>query len=244
MTNVIRALARALQDLRRPRVVAMLFVPMLGAIVLWALLAWFFWDAWSEFFRAILHETRAARWVAERGARWLVESVTLVMVIALLVPAVLITATAITGLALMPVLVSMVERDYQGLVRRAGGSFIGSLANTLIAVLAFLLLWLVTLPLWVTGIGGVLLPAINSAYLNQRLFRYDALASHASRDEYRLIIARARGRLYALGLVLALLYYVPLVNLVAPVITGLAYTHFCLLELAALRRAGSGASRS
>jgi hypothetical protein len=44
-----------------------------------------------------------------------------------------------------------------------------------------------------------------------------------------------RGRLYALGLLLALLYYVPFVNLIAPVVSGLAFTHFCLAELARLR---------
>jgi hypothetical protein len=36
-------------------------------------------------------------------------------------------------------------------------------------------------------------------------------------------------------LLLAGLYYVPFVNFVAPVITGLAFTHFCLGELARLR---------
>jgi hypothetical protein len=36
---------------------------------------------------------------------------------------------------------------------------------------------------------------------------------------------------------LALLYYVPVVNLVAPVYSGLAFTHYCLRELARLRNA-------
>jgi len=47
---------------------------------------------------------------------------------------------------------------------------------------------------------------------------------------------RTRGRLYLLGLLLAGLYYLPFVNLVAPVVSGLAFTHFCLDELARLRR--------
>jgi hypothetical protein len=36
---------------------------------------------------------------------------------------------------------------------------------------------------------------------------------------------------------LALLYYVPLVNLLAPVASGLAFTHLCLAELTRLRAA-------
>jgi CysZ protein len=104
-------------------------------------------------------------------------------------------------------------------------------------VVAFSFLWLVTLPLWLTGIGGLLVASVNSAYLHQRLFRYDALAEHATREEYRLIVHHARGRLFVLGLALALLNYVPFVNLVAPVFSALAFTHFCLAELVALRSA-------
>jgi uncharacterized protein involved in cysteine biosynthesis len=45
----------------------------------------------------------------------------------------------------------------------------------------------------------------------------------------------ARGRLYLLGLLLAFVYYIPLVNLAAPVLSALAFTHFCLAELARFR---------
>jgi len=80
------------------------------------------------------------------------------------------------------------------------------------------------------------LPPVLSGFLNQRLFRYDALAEHASAEEYRAVLARAHGRLYLLGILLAFVYYIPLVNLAAPVLSALAFTHFCLAELARLRR--------
>ena len=51
----------------------------------------------------------------------------------------------------------------------------------------------------------------------------------------------AGGRLYALGLALAALYYVPIVNLLVPVLSGLAFTHLCLGELAQLRIKEQGA---
>jgi hypothetical protein len=113
---------------------------------------------------------------------------------------------------------------------------IGSVANAGIAIVVFAALWLITLPLWFTGIGAVIVPALNSAYLNQKLFRYDALSEHAGREEYVEIVSRGRLRLFGLGLILAPLYYVPLVNLAAPVFSGLAFTHLCLSELAELRR--------
>jgi uncharacterized protein involved in cysteine biosynthesis len=239
MMPVFTSFARALHDLMQPRILAILLLPMVGSIVLWSVLAWFYWDAWIEWLRMALDATAAGRWLVTRGASWLVTSFSALFVVGVLLPAVLVTAIVITEVIAMPVIVSVVARAYPGLVRHGGGTVLRSTANTIVAVTAFALLWIVTLPLWFTGIGALVLPALISAYLNQRLFRYDALSEHASREEYRNIITRVRGRLYALGLLLALLYYVPFVNLIAPVVSGLAFTHFCLAELARLRQ-GSG----
>lgn len=243
MTSVLGSFMRALRDLGEPRVLAILFLPMLGAILVWTALAWFFWDAWTDNFITLVEGTAAARWLVSHGVTWLVQSTAVLIVIVLLLPAMLVTAILITELVAMPVIVSVVGRAFPALEKREESTIMGSLANAAIGIMIFALLWLATLPLWFTGIGAVVLPAINSAYLNQRLFRYDALSEHASRDEYALIVKRNKGRLYRLGLVLAMLYYVPFVNLVAPVVSGLAFTHFCLGELANLRR-GVGAAES
>jgi CysZ protein len=233
---VLTSFARALRDLIQPRILAILFLPMLGAIVLWSALAWFYWDVWSTWLRIGFDTTGIGGWLVAHGASWLLNSLSAVLVIALLLPAVFVTAVVITELVAMPVIVSVVAGGaYPRLTRQRGGTVLGSMANASVAISVFALLWMVTLPLWLTGIGAIVLPALISAYLNQRLFRYDALSEHASRDEYQHIVGRMRGRLYALGLLLALLYYVPFVNLIAPVVSGLAFTHFCLAELARLR---------
>jgi CysZ protein len=83
------------------------------------------------------------------------------------------------------------------------------------------------------------LPLVLSAYFNQRMFRYDALAEHASAAEYDAVVRGARARLFLLGLALAFLYAVPVFNLVVPILSALAFTHFCLGELARLRQAGA-----
>ena len=233
----LAAISLALRDLVRPRVLAVLFLPMLGSIVLWAVLAWFFWDAWIEGLRAFIAGTSAGAWLGAQ-AGWLLTGSTTLLVLALLLPAVFITAVVITELIAMPVIVSVVSRSYPQLARRGESGVAGSIVNATVAVLVFMVLWIVTLPLWFTGVGAFILPAVNSAWLNQRLFRYDALSEHATRDEYRALVRRAKWRLYGLGLLLAGLYYVPFVNLAAPVISGLAFTHFCLAELA---RSRSGA---
>jgi hypothetical protein len=71
------------------------------------------------------------------------------------------------------------------------------------------------------------------------MFRYDALAEHAGAEEYHALVRRAGGRLYVLGLALAALYAVPFVNLLVPMLSGLAFTHLCLAELARIRARSS-----
>lgn len=240
MIGLYSAIGRALRDTLQPRVLAVLVLPMLGAILLWSLLAFFFWDAWTSALRGILEGTVVAGWLAGWGATWVLESLGGLVVIAMLLPAMLVTAVLITELVAMPVIVSVAGRSHPGLEKKGGGTTVGSVGNALSAVAVFAVLWVITLPLWLTGIGAVVLPALNSAYLNQRLFRYDALADHASRDEYREIAHRNKGALFMLGLFLAPLYYVPIVNLAAPVVSGLAFTHYCLSALRALRGRDEG----
>ena len=131
------------------------------------------------------------------------------------------------------------SRHYPDLARHRGGTAVGSAVNALVTVLVFVALWVVTLPLWLTGVLAPVLPVVLSAYLNQRLFRYDALAEHASSAEYAAIIRATRGRMYVLGMLLSLLYLVPVLNLLVPVLSGLAFTHFGLARLSELR-AGQG----
>lgn len=235
MVSLYSAIGRALRDLLQPRVLAVLVLPMVSSLVLWLVLAFMFWDAWTDAFRGVVEGTTVARWLAGWGAQWVVESLGVLVVIVLLLPATLVTAILITEVVAMPVVVSVAGRSHPALQKRSGGTTLGSIGNALAAVSVFALLWLLTLPLWLTGIGAVLLPALTSAWLNQKLFRYDALAEHASGEEYRELVARNKGALFLLGLMLAPLYYVPLVNLAAPVIAGLAFTHYCLSALAALR---------
>ena len=60
---------------------------------------------------------------------------------------------------------------------------LGAVAMWVTLSRVFCTLWVVTLPLWLTGIAALILPVLRSAYLGQRLFRYDALAERARREE-------------------------------------------------------------
>lgn len=154
----------------------------------------------------------------------------------LFVPLVFVTALFITALFAMPALVRLVaERDYPALERKQGGSFVGSLANAALALGVYVVLWAASLPLWFLGAGFVV-PFVAAAYLNQRLFRYDALAEHASHPEMQTLFTRYRSSLWGLGLITGLMQFVPFLNLFAAVLAALAFVHFGLARLAALRQ--------
>lgn len=237
MNMVLSAFSRALRDIWAPRMLAIMLVPPLAALAMWGVLAWALSDEWARWVSNWIATSPWLAWIGSLGLGTAAIWASGILALAVLLPIMLITAIVVAEIVAMPIIVPWVaERRFPGLDRRKGGTVAGSILNAVTAIVVFAALWVVSLPLWFTGIGAVVLAPLISAYLNQRLFRYDALAEHASAEEYREILARAKGSLFLLGWLLAVLYYVPFVNLAAPLLSALAFTHFCLDELARLRK--------
>jgi uncharacterized protein involved in cysteine biosynthesis len=240
MKSVLDALRSAFRDLREGRVLALALLPPITAIALCAALVWAYHDDWARLVADWIAGASWLAWVSDWGMGSILIWGSGIVAVAALIPIMLITAVVVTGIFVMPVIVPLVgERHYPRLERRKGGTVAGSAWHAFATTVVFMVLWLVTLPLWLTGIGALILPPLLSAYFNQRMFRYDALAEHASAAEYESVVRASRGRLFLLGLLLAALYYVPLLNLLVPVLSGLAFTHLCLAELARLRQTGA-----
>lgn len=236
MENISQALGNALLSLFYPKILGLTLLPVLLAFVFWGSLSWWFWQDWVIGVGHLLAQTPLDEYLLRHEIHWLAASVTTVLLILLLFPVVLVTALLVTSVLAMPVLVKHVRaRNFPRLEQKHGGTVLGSLWNALEATVIFILLWLVTLPFWLFGLPAMVLPVLLSAYLSQRLFRYDALAEHASTDEFERVLERSGIRLYVLGAMLAFIQFVPLLNLFSPVYIGLAYVHFCLGELQELR---------
>ena len=237
MQPVLDAFAAAVRDLAQPRMLVIVLIPPLAAVLVWAGLVWWLADDWARWVADWLATSPWLTWVNSIGIGSVFIWASGILAFALLLPIVLVTALLVTELVAMPVIVPWVaRRRFPALEQRKGGTVTGSALNATIAIVVFAALWLATLPLWFTGVGALILAPVLSAWLNQRLFRYDALAEHASPEEFRLLLARSKGRLFLLGLMLAVCYYIPVVNLAAPVLSALAFTHLCLAELAKLRQ--------
>ena len=235
MIPVLDALSRACRDLFRFQVLWIVIWPILVAALLWLILGVVFWSTFSGWIASGLTAIGIQTWLEGVEPRWIAYGIQGVAHLILFVPLVFITALVITALFAMPALVHLVaDRDYPQLERENSGGITGSLLNALFAIGIFIAIWLVTIPLWLVG-AGVVVPFIAAAYLNQRLFRYDALAEHARREEMRTIFLTCRASLWGLGLLTGLVQFIPFFNLFAPVLAALAFIHFGLARLVELR---------
>lgn len=235
MNDVASALARAVRDLFNLRVLWVVVWPLLAASVLWLALAVVFWTPITAWTAAGLERIGIQAWLTGIEPVWLATGLQALLHILVFVPLVYVTALVITALFAMPALIRVVaERDYPDLVRARGGGFVGSVWNAVVAMLVFVGIWIVTLPLWLIGVG-VIVPFVAAAWLNQRLFRYDAVAEHASADEMARLFKDERSGWWTLGALTGLLQFVPLLNLLGAVVAALAFIHFGLARLARVR---------
>lgn len=240
MNSIVTALVRAFKSLLTPKMLLLTLWPMLLALLFWGGLAWFFWDRWVGDLTLFAQQNGIEDHLVQWGFVWLAHWLVVALLLSLLLPAVYVSSLVFASLFAMPVMLKFVtRRDYPNLEMRHGGTGMGSLVNSLYAVVVYLVLWVVTLPLWLIPFGAIILPVILSAYLNQRLFRYDALMDHASREEFREIKQRSRGGLWGLGAILGFAHYIPILNFFTPIYIGLAYIHFCLDQLQRLRENAS-----
>ncbi len=237
MAFIFDILRRAAADLFLPRVMTVMFLPMLAALLLWGGLFWWFGDAWKMELHAWISQVTVPDWLSPAVAGWIAGFAAYSLLILLLLPAVYVTALLITSLIFMPILVGVVaRRGYPELERLQGGSFAGSVANSLFALVVYLFVWILTLPFWLLGPFGAGVSVLLNAWLNQRLFVYDALSEHASATELAQLRRGGGWQLYLLAALLGLLHVVPVVNFLAPVYMGLAFTHYGLDRLDRLRR--------
>ena len=232
--NVAGALFYGLANLFHPRMLWLMIWPMLVSLALWGSVALVMW-------------TRLALWLAELLNQWALGVVRLelgqlalflanVALLLLFVPLVYLTALFIIGAFGMQKMVEHVAtRSFPHLERRHGGTTAGSVWNALVTFFGMLLLFAISLPLWLIP---VLWPVITLAILtwvNQRLLRYDALAEHADAAEMKRVFREHRGPLLMLGFLLALAAYVPFVGFLGPVVFGLAFIRYLLGALESIR---------
>lgn len=221
---------RAGRDLLRPDILFQAIWPPLLAFFVWSVIAWFAWMPLAQWIAAELPDWQWLNWLGP----WLAH----VAVFFIFAPLIYFTTLLLVAMFALPRMMAIIAaRDYPDVSRQgsASAALWGSLANTVAAGLVFVAGWLLTLPLLLIPGGLLVLPLFWAAWLNQRAFRFDALAEHAQPGERKALIGRERSSLYLGGLLGALLAYVPVLHLVALPYTAILFVHLCLGALRELR---------
>lgn len=235
MAELMIALVRTLGTLARPRIWLLLAGPALAALGVWLALTFLVLNQLSAWFL----QQPPMSWLSGWGTLWLAKLLAAAGGWLVILALAYLTAMLLAGVFIMPLLLAVVgARDYPDVAPRGKDSLLAATANSLWAALVFVLGWLLTLPLWLIPGLGLVLPLFWMAWLNRRTFAYDALAAHATAEEWREVRQRYQMPFLVLGVLLALVAHVPLLGLLAPTLGALAYVH---LGLEALRRLRQGA---
>lgn len=233
MTAVMQALFRSFATLGRSRVWLYLLGPALLALVAMSLLLVFSLDTLISTFLDLPPMT----WLTGWGAIWLAKLFAALGGSLLILAAAYLMAILLAAIFILPLLLNHVAAsDYPELARMGKDSVTAATWNSISAALLFVAGWLLTMPLWLVPGLGLVLPLFWMAWLNRRTFAYDALAVHATDEEWRLLQKQHAAPLLMLGITLALLAHLPLIGLLAPTLAALAYIHYTLEALRQLRQ--------
>lgn len=228
MLEVFAAFTKSLRDLTRADVLWQALWPPLLALAVWTAVAVAVWAQGVALMANIVPQLPWSGW------EWVAHWAAVFLLLAAFASLVYFTAIFLVAVFALPRLINLVAmRDYPDLGRHGENVFWGSLGNTLAVGAIFVAACLFMLPLLLIPGALLVLPLLSASWLNQRTFRFDALAEHATRAELRRLVTENRSRFYFAGVGTAAAAHVPLLNLLAPALTALVFVH---LGLAALRR--------
>ena len=215
MNDIVRAFLFACRDILKPKVLWLSFRPFLLTAIFWSIILWFTWNPLLDWTKLIITQSWLSGWISKvlTSVGW--EGVRAIMspylTAIILMPFIIITLIVIISYTSMTAVVALLEQQkyYLGLRRGKGGSFLGSLWNTIgLTVLALLLLTL-SFPLWWIPPLFSLIPPCIWGWLTARLMSYDLLSIHAEKSERINICEERRYGLLLIGILSGLLGAVP-----------------------------------
>ena len=244
MTHISTAIGRAFVSQLHPKMLGLALLPFGGTLVIWLALGLWFWSDVVRFVNATIFkwtgvsgiEAWAASLAADWGFTWIVHALVAVAGWLILLPLIFVVTMILLAVFGTPIMAQHVARDYPDVEMRHGGDYPGSILNSVISLAVFVAAWVVVLPLcfFVSPLAPILF-LLPWAYLNARLFRYDALFQHADAAEIALLARERWWGFMGLGLIAAFLTFIPILGLMLFVFIGLFFVHYALLVLQAHR---------
>lgn len=206
MKSLIDAFWRAAAYCLHPRVIGLSLLPLVVCGVLVFGFMYFFWEPAVAGVRAELESwllvESLLRWLDAMGLNAFRSALAPIVLLALVLPVVIVLSLLLVALCMTPAIVRLVaERRFPLLEKKRGGTLLQSLAASVGATLLALLLMLLSMPFWLVPPLVMVLPPLIWGWLTYRVFGFDVLAEHASRQERRAILSEHRVPLMAMGVV-------------------------------------------
>lgn len=230
--TVWRAILVSFRDLFEPRIVLFLILSPLISLTAWALIFFLFAWQWVAFLSGWLTESSIFEWLTQLvgivDISYLPKVLSIIAIVLLFLPLTYFSTVILISLFGMPVIVKVLRDKYYANVPKVAASGIGSIWNTLLHSLIFLLIFTLTLPLWLLPGMQIFLPILLTAAYNRRIFTYDALGDFLNHNEIKNFHKLHKSDLLLLGLFVGAFAYLPLASFFMPIMGAVAYTHYCL----------------
>jgi len=269
MNELIDAFWRAALYCLRPRVIFLSLLPLVFVIGVTVGLGYLFWDNAMDQIRLVLESSAFVNhgwaWLDGVGLGHIKTVLAPLIAIFAVTPVIVIVCLLMVAILMTPVLVRLVAlRRFPNLQERNGASFFYSVVWSLGSALMALLALVVSIPLWFVPPLVLVLPPLIWGWLTYRVMAFDALATHASRDESHTIMKLYRPQLLGMGILCGYLgaapslvwgsvaFFPPWFVFLAPLaiwiytlvfaFSSLWFAHYCLAILQSMRRLQSDAA--
>ncbi|MFN7824425.1 MAG: EI24 domain-containing protein [Pseudobdellovibrionaceae bacterium] len=237
MRNLFQSVAYAFLYLFHPRVIWMVLIPPVISLLLVGGIGWSLWGPLSEFIQSNVHLAGFVSKVTEGWISWSPEdmewlSIGLMVALGLMVgiPLILMISLTLTSVLAQPVILKLLAQEYPQLEKR-GVSLSASLKNALKWTVIYVFLWVLTLPLWIVPGMAFFVPILLNTFLHYKVFTYDSLSEHASKEEIQSLMDTRKEIFLGLGLVCSLLLMIPFFFIVAPLFASLSFVRLSFMEL-------------
>jgi hypothetical protein len=248
----------------RPRVILWSILPLILVIAATVGLGYLFWDYAMDQVRLVLETSAFVNhgwaWLDTMGLGRIKTVIAPLIVIFTVTPLIVVVCLLVVALMMTPMLVRLVaKRRFPDLEERQGATLWHSLAWSLGSTLLALIALVITIPLWFVPPLVLVLPPLIWGWLTYRVMAFDALATHASREERLGVLKAHRTELFGMGVLCGYLgaapslvwasgaFFPPWFVFLAPLaiwiytlvfaFSSLWFTHYCLTVLRKMRQA-------
>ena len=225
----------AFRDIFRPKIISILILPLIGALIFWGTITYLFWEKLTGL-GVTLFQTELIQTIVKLisnhvviGHDPFVFAAKFFFILCIILPLIIITYLLFTSIFLVPVIVEDIRKtDFSSLNKKSNSIFTGTTASLSLSA-KYLFIWVGTSPFWLIIPGGsIVIPFLLLTWFNSRLFTWEVMLEISSKEETKNFINNHSSALWALGFLTSFLYFIPLLNLIAPVITAAAFSRYCL----------------